>query len=54
MEKAMYQSHGLGYEEYQRKLETRLQVEKQREKDYRKSRQIISDLERNVFNRIGF
>jgi hypothetical protein len=53
MEKAMHQTHGFGYEEYKQKLDVRMQVEREREHDYKKSRQIVADLERNVFNRIG-
>jgi hypothetical protein len=53
MEKAMQQTHGVGYEEYKQNLDVRLKVERDREQDYKQSRQIISELERNVFNRIG-
>jgi len=44
MEKAMHKSHGMGYEEYSRSHVNRLEVEKRREKQYQKSKQIISDL----------
>ncbi|MBL3648196.1 hypothetical protein ABZM97_16900 [Bacillus vallismortis] len=40
MEKAMQLSHGIGYEEYGRRLETRMKVERQRELDYAKSKRI--------------
>ncbi|MHA6488634.1 hypothetical protein [Bacillus cabrialesii] len=40
MEKAMQMSHGIGYEEYGRRLETRMKVERQRELDYAKSKRI--------------
>jgi hypothetical protein len=40
MEKAMQQNHGIGYEEYNRSLEKRLEVEKEREKDYKRSQKI--------------
>jgi biopolymer transport protein ExbD len=53
MEKAMYQTHGFGYEEYKRNLENRMQVERDRDKNYKQSMQLISELERNVYNRIG-
>nr|WGD72487.1 hypothetical protein P5645_05060 [Bacillus subtilis] len=33
-------SHGIGYEEYGRRLETRMKVERQRELDYEKSKRI--------------
>ncbi|WP_167553023.1 hypothetical protein [Evansella clarkii] len=44
----MYQSYGIGYEEYNRKLENRLEVEKEREKDHRKSMQILSQYSRQI------
>ncbi|MGV3487114.1 MAG: hypothetical protein ACO1OC_00820 [Tuberibacillus sp.] len=37
MEKAMQQSHNMGFAEYERSLEKRMKVEKVREKDYRRS-----------------
>ncbi|KXJ34614.1 hypothetical protein AX282_07960 [Bacillus spizizenii] len=40
MEKAMLLSHGIGYEEYGCRLETRMKVERQRELDYEKSKRI--------------
>lgn len=40
----MQQSHGIGYAEYNRNLDKRLKVEKQREKDHRKSLEIMSSL----------
>ncbi|MBB6453462.1 hypothetical protein HNQ94_001911 [Salirhabdus euzebyi] len=49
MEKAMQQSHGIGYKEYSRKLEKRLEVEKRREKEYQKSRQITAEVDRQLF-----
>jgi hypothetical protein len=49
MEKAMQQSHGVGYEEYNLKHETRMEVEQRREEEYVKSRRIVADLERKVF-----
>lgn len=44
----MQKSHGIGYAEYSRKLKYRIQVEKDREKDYAKSRRILSDLNANL------
>lgn len=43
----MQQSHGMGYAEYNRNLENRLMVEKQRDKDYRKSLEIVSNFAGN-------
>lgn len=34
MEKAMQQSHGMSFKEYERKLDKRLAVEKRRQKEY--------------------
>ncbi|MFN7251863.1 MAG: hypothetical protein ACK4M9_13830 [Anaerobacillus sp.] len=48
MEKAMQQSHGMGYAEYNRKLENRLLVEKRREKEHRKSLQMVSTIMTNL------
>ncbi|MFC7394327.1 hypothetical protein [Scopulibacillus cellulosilyticus] len=39
----MHQSHGIGYAEYERSLEKRLEVEKSREKDYRKCNIIAAE-----------
>lgn len=44
MEKAMHQSHGVGYEVYSRKLTVRMKVEEKREKDYRKSLKIVKGI----------
>jgi hypothetical protein len=46
MEKAMYQAHGFGYEEYSRKLSKRLEVEQRREVEYQKSLDIVAELDR--------
>ena len=48
MEKAMYQSHGVGYEQYCQKLEVRMLVEKKREEEYSKGRLIVLNLERKL------
>ncbi|WP_179107339.1 hypothetical protein [Sediminibacillus massiliensis] len=48
MEKAMQQNHGIGYAEYGRKLDKRLEVEKEREKSYEKSRQVVNEVERKI------
>ena len=49
MEKAMHISHGVGYNEYARNLEVRMEVEKQREKSYAESHQILNEYSRRVF-----
>ncbi len=44
----MHQSHGVGYAEYSRKLSQRLDVEKERETSYKKSQEVVKDVERLV------
>jgi hypothetical protein len=46
MEKSLYQAHGIGYAEYQRSLEKRMQVEKKREKDYKQSLGMVYEADR--------
>ncbi|MFD0051413.1 hypothetical protein ACFVHQ_19180 [Actinomycetes bacterium NPDC127524] len=48
MEKAMQQSHGIGYSEYSRRLDTRIQVEKRREKDYEQGNLLANHLNRRI------
>ncbi|WP_430743261.1 hypothetical protein [Bacillus atrophaeus] len=38
MEKAMHKTYGIGYGEYSRRLDARMEVERQRELDYEKSK----------------
>ncbi|WP_163971511.1 hypothetical protein [Oceanobacillus halotolerans] len=45
MEKAMQQSHGMGYKEYGRKLDKRMAVEKRRNKDYEKCKHLVAELD---------
>jgi len=47
MEKAMHQSHGCGFAEYERDLEKRLDVEKDREKEYKKALELAAEANRN-------
>ncbi|WP_307331739.1 hypothetical protein [Evansella vedderi] len=44
----MFQSHGIGYEEYNRKLENRMEVEQKREKDHKRSINIVAQHNRLV------
>ncbi|WP_198284028.1 hypothetical protein [Evansella cellulosilytica] len=44
----MQQSHGIGYAEYNRKLENRMEVEEQREKDHHQSISIVAEFQRQV------
>ncbi|MBU8906615.1 hypothetical protein [Desertibacillus haloalkaliphilus] len=46
MEKAMQQSHGVGYAEYSRSLEQRLKVEKAREQDYKQCNRLVAQVSR--------
>ncbi|WP_205004307.1 hypothetical protein [Scopulibacillus daqui] len=48
MEKAMHHCHGIGYAEYERSLEKRIQVEKTREKDYRKCNTIAAEQDHKI------
>ncbi|WP_194841264.1 hypothetical protein [Salinibacillus xinjiangensis] len=45
----MQQSHGIGFKEYSRKLDNRLEVEKRREEDYKKGRQVYAEVDRQLF-----
>ncbi len=38
----MQQSHGTSYAEYNRNLEKRIEIEKEREKDYKASKKLIA------------
>ncbi|RHW42665.1 hypothetical protein D1B31_03485 [Neobacillus notoginsengisoli] len=49
MEKAMQDTHGVGYEEYNLKHDVRMEVEQKREDDYVKSQRIIADIDRKIF-----
>ncbi|SEO71168.1 hypothetical protein SAMN04488134_11179 [Amphibacillus marinus] len=48
MEKAMYQSHGIGYAKYERNMDERIKVEQSREYSHRASLDIVNDIERQV------
>ncbi|WP_227397169.1 hypothetical protein [Jeotgalibacillus aurantiacus] len=52
MEKAMHSSHGVGYETYMRKHDVRMDVEMKREADYKKSQELLRDLEGKPSNHI--
>ncbi|GIO23711.1 hypothetical protein J11TS1_22920 [Oceanobacillus sp. J11TS1] len=49
MEKGIGKSRGVNYEEYRRSFEKKLNVEKQREKEYQDAKMVTSGIE---FNRI--
>ena len=44
----MHHSHGMGYQEYAQNHEKRMDVEMNREKDYRKSQLIYAEIERRM------
>ncbi|RSK28458.1 hypothetical protein EJF36_17170 [Bacillus sp. HMF5848] len=48
MEKAMYSSHGIGYEVYRRVFKERMKVEQRREQEYIASRRIVQDFDRKM------
>ncbi|MCD8509801.1 MAG: hypothetical protein LRY73_07960 [Bacillus sp. (in: Bacteria)] len=47
MEKAMFQSHGISYAEYNRSIDNIMEVEKQREKDHKRSISIVAEHQQN-------
>lgn len=48
MEKAMQQSHGMGYAEYSSKLDKQLTVEQRRQQSYEESQRIVATLDRQL------
>lgn len=44
----MHENHNMGYAEYEKSIDKKLQVEKEREKSYEKSQRIINELERQA------
>lgn len=48
MEKAMQQNHGLGFAEYERKLNQRLKIEREREKSHRDGLKAVTKMNRQV------
>ncbi|RPF50349.1 hypothetical protein EDC24_2784 [Aquisalibacillus elongatus] len=44
----MQQARGVNYKEYSQKLEKRLEVEKQREQDYKESRRMVAEVDRQI------
>ncbi|GEL76639.1 hypothetical protein [Tenuibacillus multivorans] len=41
----MQQSHGIGYREYSQRLDKRMQIERKREQSYKKSRQMVAEID---------
>ncbi|MEC5424969.1 hypothetical protein QGM71_15890 [Virgibacillus sp. C22-A2] len=50
MERAMQQSHKMGFAEYERKLENRIAVEQRRQKDYEKCKHLTAELNSYIHN----
>ncbi|KQU20370.1 hypothetical protein ASG65_04795 [Bacillus sp. Leaf13] len=48
MEKALQLSHGIGYNEYSRNLDLRIEVEKERDKEHEKCNKMVLDLQRKI------
>ncbi|WP_112181758.1 MULTISPECIES: hypothetical protein [Paraliobacillus] len=48
MEKAMQLNHGLGFAEYERKLNQRLEIERAREKSHRNGLKAVTEMKRKV------
>lgn len=48
MEKAMQQAHGVNFSEYEMNADKRLEVEMQREKQYKEGLEISSEMEKDV------
>jgi len=48
MERAMQQSHKMGYVEYERNLENRIAVEKRRQNEYEKCKHMIAEIDSHI------
>ncbi|WP_322422553.1 hypothetical protein [Jeotgalibacillus haloalkalitolerans] len=48
----MLSSHGVGYETYMRDHDVRMNVEMKREKEYKKSQDLVQELEGKVINHL--
>ncbi|UOQ46027.1 hypothetical protein MUN89_08970 [Halobacillus salinarum] len=48
MEKAMHQAHNLSFAEYSRKLDTRLEVEQRRQREFEQSQKMVEDMDRQL------
>ncbi len=49
----MHGAHGVGYEVYSRNHQVRMSVERQREKNYLKSRRIVADFNGRFINQLS-
>ncbi|MFB4164951.1 hypothetical protein ACE1TI_14245 [Alteribacillus sp. JSM 102045] len=48
LEKSMHKSHGVTQEEYKRSVEKKIEVEKEREKDHKKNKEIQAGIDKNL------
>ncbi|MEN2768378.1 hypothetical protein [Ornithinibacillus xuwenensis] len=48
MEKAMQNTHHMGYADYCRKLENRMKVEKRRQADHDKCKHILAEIDNQI------
>ncbi|ELK46989.1 hypothetical protein [Halobacillus sp. KGW1] len=44
----MHQAHNMSYAEYSRKLDTRMKVEEQRQRNFEESKKIIAQVDRQL------
>ncbi len=44
----MHKTHGLGYEEYSRKLDQRLEVERKRNEEHQQSKKLVAEVEKQL------
>lgn len=49
MEKAMQQSHGMSYKEYESRLDKRMTVEKRREKEYEQCKRMAASIDQVIY-----
>jgi hypothetical protein len=49
MEKAMQQSHNMGYAEYSRKFEHRLEIEKRRQQEYEQCKKLVASFDNQIY-----
>ncbi|WP_377347177.1 hypothetical protein [Pontibacillus salicampi] len=44
----MHQSHGIGYEQYSRCVDSRLKVEQRRQEDFKAGQRIVAEVDRLI------
>ncbi|GGJ90067.1 hypothetical protein GCM10007063_10880 [Lentibacillus kapialis] len=48
MERAMQQSHQMGYVEYERNLDKRIAVEKRRQNEYERCKHMVAEIDSHI------